>query len=147
MSSQRYQIDLSGHLADCELNFRRLRQLLPADAEAGDCLRFGVAANMVELLVKERAPYTTMLELRLHKPLLLGLPAPSLQVRVYHDAKLAEVMGASGLRPLKPRYAYPNAGMLQRDEKAQQNTYLGEWLSLCLALGHSLENPLNLLEI
>jgi uncharacterized protein YqiB (DUF1249 family) len=147
VSSQRYQIDLSGHLADCELNFRRLRQLLPADAEAGDCLRFGVAANMVELLVKERAPYTTMLELRLHKPLLAGLPVPSLQVRVYHDAKLAEVMGAKGLRPLKPRYAYPNAGMLQRDEKAHQNTYLGEWLSLCLALGHSLDNPLNLLEI
>ncbi|WP_373080457.1 DUF1249 domain-containing protein [Zhongshania sp.] len=147
MSSQRYQIDLNGHLADCEMNFRRLQQLLPADAEAGDCLRFGVGANTVELLIKERAPYTTMLEMRLHKPLFSGLPAPSLQVRVYHDARLAEVMGASGLRPLKARYTYPNAGMFQRDEKAQQNTYLGEWLSLCLELGHSLENPLNLLEI
>tara|TARA_R110002167_G_scaffold2879_2_gene14087 strand:- start:1499 stop:1942 length:444 start_codon:yes stop_codon:yes gene_type:complete len=147
VSSQRYQIDLSGHLADCEVNFRRLKQLLPADVEAGDCLRFGVGGSAVEILIKERAPYTTMLEIRLQKPLFLDLPAPSLHVRIYHDAKLAEVMGASGLRPLKPRYAYPNVGMFQRDEKVQQNTYLGEWLSLCLELGHSLDNPLNLLEI
>jgi len=147
VSSHRYQIDLSGHLADCEMNFRRLQQLLPVDAAAGDCLRFGLAANTVELLVKERAPYTTMLELRLHKPLFADLPAPLLHVRVYHDAKLAEVMGSRGLRPHKPRYRYPNASMFQRDEKAQQNTYLGEWLSLCLELGHSLDNPLNILEI
>jgi uncharacterized protein YqiB (DUF1249 family) len=147
VSSQRYQIDLSGHLADCEVNFRRLQQLLPADIEAGDSLRFGVAGSAVELLIKERAPYTTMLEIRLQKPLFLDLPAPALNVRMYHDARLAEVMGASGLRPLKPRYTYPNAGMFQRDEKVQQNTYLGEWLSLCLELGHSLDNPLNLLEI
>jgi uncharacterized protein YqiB (DUF1249 family) len=48
---------------------------------------------------------------------------------------------------VKPRYQYPNASMYQRDEKAQQNRYLGEWLSLCLSHGHSLDNPLNILEI
>jgi uncharacterized protein YqiB (DUF1249 family) len=111
------------------MNFRRLQKLLPSDVEAGDCLRFGVAANAVELHIKERAPYTTMLELRLAKPLFAELPV------------------ARGLRPVKPRYQYPNTAMYQRDEKAQQNRYLGEWLSLCLSHGRSLENPLNILEI
>lgn len=129
------------------MNFRRLQKLLPSEVEAGDCLRFGVAANAVELHIKERAPYTTMLELRLAKPLFAELPVPALQVRIYHDASLAEVMGARGLRPVKPRYQYPNTAMYQRDEKAQQNRYLGEWLSLCLSHGRSLENPLNILEI
>ncbi len=147
VDKHQYRIDLNGHLADCEMNFRRLKKLLPEDVAAGDCLRFGVATNAVELLIKERAPYTTMIELRLAKPLFEELPAPTLQVRIYHDASLAEVMGASGLRPVKPRYQYPNVSMYQRDEKAQQNRYLGEWLSLCLSLGHSLDNPLNILEI
>jgi uncharacterized protein YqiB (DUF1249 family) len=131
--SQRYQIDLNGHLADCEMNFRRLQKLLPSSAAAGDCLRFGVASDAIEVLVKECALFADM-------------PAPTLHVRIYHDANLAEVMGASGLRPPRPRYSYPNAGMYQRDEKAQQNRYLGEWLSLCLSLGRSLDNPLNILE-
>jgi uncharacterized protein YqiB (DUF1249 family) len=144
--SQRYQIDLNGHLADCEMNFRRLQKLLPSSTAAGDCLRFGVATDAIEVLVKECAPYTTMIELRLARPLFADMPAPTLHVRIYHDASLAEVMGASGLRPPRPRYSYPNAGMYQRDEKAQQNRYLGEWLSLCLSLGRSLDNPLNILE-
>ncbi|MBW2940930.1 DUF1249 domain-containing protein [Zhongshania sp. CAU 1632] len=147
VDKHQYRIDLNGHLADCEMNFRRLQKLLPVDVAAGDCLRFGVATNAVELHVKERAPYTTMIELRLEKPLFAELPVPVLQVRIYHDANLAEVMGARGLRPVKPRYRYPNASMYHRDEKAQQNRYLGEWLSLCLSHGHSLDNPLNILEI
>ncbi|CAA0103252.1 Uncharacterised protein [Zhongshania aliphaticivorans] len=147
MDKHHYRIDLNGHLADCEMNYRRLQKLLPRDIPEGGCLRFAVAANAVELHVKERAPYTTMIELRLAKPLFAELPTPTLQVRIYHDANLAEVMGARGLRPVKPRYEYPNVAMFHRDEKAQQNRYLGEWLSLCLRHGRSLENPLNILEI
>jgi uncharacterized protein YqiB (DUF1249 family) len=147
VDKHQYRIDLNGHLADCEMNFRRLQKLLPIDVAAGDCLRFAVAANAVELRLKARAPYTTMIELCLEKPLFGEFPAPSLQVRIYHDASLAEVMGARGLRPIKPRYTYPNVAMYHRDEKAQQNRYLGEWLSLCLTHGRSLDNPLNILKI
>ena len=97
MDKHQYRIDLNGHLADCEMNFRRLQKLLPADVAAGDCLRFGVATNAVELLIKERAPYTTMIELRLEKPLFAELPVPVLQVRIYHDANLSGGHGGAGI--------------------------------------------------
>ena len=64
------------------------------------------------------------------------LPVPQLEVRVYHDARMAEVVSAENARRLHIRYPYPNAAMHQPDEKSQLNLFLGEWLSHCLACGH-----------
>ena len=58
-----------------------------------------------------------------------AMPAPRLTVRLYHDARLAEVTEASPFRRVQARYPYPNSQMHQRDEKAQWNRFLGEWLA------------------
>ena len=42
-------------------------------------------------------------------------------------------------RQVRVRYEYPNRDMYQHDEKAQQNRFLGEWLSHCLNHGHACE--------
>jgi len=52
----------------------------------------------------------------------------TMTVRMYHDAKVAEVMNCSGHGTFEPEYGYPNKHMLQRDEKRQLNQLLGEWL-------------------
>ena len=64
---------------------------------------------------------------------------PQLEVQVYHDARMAEVISAEHARRFRSIYPYPNVFMHQPDEKAQLNVFLGEWLSHCLALGHEFE--------
>ncbi len=52
----------------------------------------------------------------------------NMTVRMYHDAKVAEVTSCCGHGAFEPEYGYPNKHMLQRDEKRQINQLLGEWL-------------------
>jgi uncharacterized protein YqiB (DUF1249 family) len=60
---------------------------------------------------------------------------PRMTIRLYHDARMAEVLVTQDIRQVKPRYDYPNIQMHQQDEKQQTNQFLNEWLHLCLRLG------------
>ncbi len=57
------------------------------------------------------------------------------EVRAYHDAGMLEVSAFQSHRRIAARYDYPNAYMLQQDEKIQQNHFLAEWLEHCLGQG------------
>ncbi|MEK1941616.1 MAG: DUF1249 domain-containing protein, partial [Pseudomonas sp.] len=94
--------------------------------------------GVLALDVLEACPYTTTLKVR-QEHSLPWLPVPQLEVRVYHDARMAEVVSAENARRFRSIYPYPNAAMHQPDEKTQLNLFLGEWLSHCLACGHELE--------
>jgi uncharacterized protein YqiB (DUF1249 family) len=61
-----------------------------------------------------------------------------IDVRLYHDANLAEVVDNKGIAMI-PVNPYPNPDMLQKDEKQSLNNFLGEWLSFCLKHGLSTE--------
>lgn len=63
------------------------------------------------------------------------LGSSSLEVRLYHDASVAEVIACEGQRHFKARHEYPNKKMYQTDEKAQLNRFLGELLERCLTQG------------
>jgi len=60
---------------------------------------------------------------------------PRMSIRLYHDARMAEVISSQDIRQVKPRYDYPNKQMHQQDEKQQINQFLNEWLNLCLTHG------------
>ncbi|MDP3816991.1 DUF1249 domain-containing protein [Pseudomonas sp.] len=144
---ERYRVDLVELQAACELNYARLMQLLPAMREQPDPHRQPrrVALSQGEHLlgvlaldVVESCPYTSTIKVR-QEHSLPWLPVPQLEVRVYHDARMAEVVGAQSARRFRGIYPYPNAAMHQPDEKTQLNLFLGEWLSHCLACGHELE--------
>lgn len=137
----RYQLDFGEHMAQCEENFARLARLLPHTAQ-GDAWQFGIdtpgnAPARIELVVIERSRFTTTLSITQHG-LLTWLGAHQLIVRMYHDARVAEVIACQKGRQLREYYTYPNANMFHEDEKVQLNRYLGEWLSHCLRHGHSL---------
>jgi uncharacterized protein YqiB (DUF1249 family) len=144
---ERYKVDLPLQMAECEMNYARLTKLLASSLlpPLQNEFRFMVARGeqqWVHLLrVIERSPYTTTLELS--RTALEGssawLSMPKLTLRMYHDAKLAEVLAWEGHKRLRPRYEYPNQSMYQNDEKYQLNRFLGEWLTVCLAQGHSLD--------
>lgn len=139
-TKRRYRVDLAADLAECEANYARLRRLLPLLDD--DTHAFGIGAQLqLHVEVTERCPYTTTLEF---SQLPVGIPSvtPRLTVRIYHDARLAEVIAFTSRRRVQPRYDYPNPGMHQPDEKSQWNRFLGEWLSHCLQHGFNLDRPL-----
>ena len=137
---ERYRVDLVELQAACEANYARLMRLLPHMRERTESRRVALSQGehllgVLALEVLESCPYTTTLCVR-QEHSLPWLPVPQLEVRVYHDARMAEVVSAENARRLQIRYHYPNAAMHQPDEKSQLNLFLGEWLSHCLACGH-----------
>lgn len=118
-------------------------------ANAGSSLELSIS-------VREVAKYTTMLDIcvspvrnlvtgvSVNKPvtvanvsdLLSLLTSYTLNVRLYHDAQLAEVVSSKGCLQFKARHEYPNKEMHQRDEKSQLNQFLGELIVFCLMQGH-----------
>lgn len=139
---ERYRVDLVGLQTACEANYARLMRLLPDMRGGQSARRIGMTQGeqMLGVLVLEvvqACPYTTTLRVR-QEHSLPWLPVPQLEVQVYHDARMAEVVSAEHARRFRSRYPYPNACMHQPDEKAQLNQFLGEWLSHCLACGHEL---------
>ena len=136
----RYRVDLVSLQALCETNFVRLCQLMPGMAEQ-DELRIALAVEdepeqSLVIRVLERCPYTTTLQL-FHERRHDWLQPPSMEVRMYHDVCMAEVVAAYNRRRFRGVYPYPNEQMLQPDEKHQLNHFLGEWLGFCRRHGLS----------
>jgi hypothetical protein len=145
VAKRKYKLDLAGQMAECEANYARLMKLLP-DMSAVDQWLFAVkqadgCSAQFCIAIKERCKYTTMLEVRQSSPVSSWTGAPDFSLRVYHDAQMAEVTAFRGFHRLQPIYQYPNQRMLHSDEKAQLNTFLGEWLSYCLKYGHTIDMP------
>lgn len=137
----RYSVDLVELQTACELNYARLARLLSVMHGHRCRLVLRWKEQMLGALTMEvigSSRYTTTLQLR-QEQTAQWLPVPMLEVRVYHDARMAEVVAAQNSRRLLARYPYPNAQMHQPDEKSQLNLFLGEWLKHCLACGHEIE--------
>jgi uncharacterized protein len=143
--NKRYSVDLLSHMAECDTNYARLIKLMPRFADR-DLHIFNLVIVDVEALVSlrvlERCPYTSLVELIQH-PLVSGLnfdlPALRVQIRLYHDARNAEVVEFQRSSHFRSVYAYPNPEMRHRDEKIQINRFLGEYLAACLANGTATE--------
>jgi uncharacterized protein YqiB (DUF1249 family) len=144
MRSKRYKMDLPAHMAECDANYLRLKKLFPDVGEA-DSASIGVDFNgarlEVRLEVLERGPYTTLVKLSQQPDVPFSRKA-SLTIRLYHDARSAEVVEYQGRKHfLRAVYEYPNTDMRQPDEKAQINRFLGEYLSFCLTHGVAAAMP------
>lgn len=131
------KVDLAALQALCALNYARLLKLLPRlDADDEDSFVIDVAGEQgVDVRVMERGPYTTIIDIKQQSPFALWALAPHFQVRLYHDARMAEVFACQHGRHFRPRYEYPNKDMYQRDEKLQVNRFFSEWLGVCLSNG------------
>jgi uncharacterized protein YqiB (DUF1249 family) len=129
-------VDIAALHATCETNYARLMQLFP-DYETSNSREFQLSGGeRVRIDVVERSRYTTLL-----KVCQQGgegwMAAPRFDLRAYHDARMVEVTAFQSRRHIEARYDYPNGEMHAPDEKAQQNLFLAEWLSHCIAQGRS----------
>jgi len=141
----KYVPDLSKHMALCEANYARLLKLM---ADIDQCqqrdfvIDIGEHQSIVSLQVQERFKFTTTVLVSqsqgnaIQSAKIKQLFSPQLQVRLYHDAKMAEVINPHKRSQLQGSYRYPNDAMFHVDEKIQLNEYLAQWLSHCLSHGY-----------
>lgn len=135
MAKSKYQVNLPQHHAECDLNYARLGKLTASEQDDDRwAYRIENQLQPVILRVVDEARYTTTL--KVEQPSLADWAKGfSLTVRMYHDARMAEVIAWERQRGFRGHYDYPNQAMFQRDEKAQLNRFLGDWLKHCLAHG------------
>ncbi len=126
-------------MGQCELNYMLLCRLLP-DLDNENEFEYLIDEKYrMNLLVIERCRYTTCVRFSIkssNQP--DWLPETGIDIRLYHDAGLAEVVDSRGVA-MEPVNPYPNPDMLQKNEKQGLNEFLGEWLSFCLKNGQSTE--------
>ena len=124
-----------------ESNYIRLGWLVPDVRQLAGSMTSQVAGEpALELSVLERCRYTTTLQLT-H---LFGdgerAREPELEIRVYHDARLAEACGTHR-PPMHPRLRRLAAGIASGRSRWSCNMLLNKWLEYCAGIGHRFGAP------
>ncbi|WP_240615600.1 DUF1249 domain-containing protein [Alteromonas facilis] len=132
-NKRKYVPHLPSILAVGEANYARMMRLLPdVDTESME-YTFNAGKDLYYTIqIIDSAPYTSTLSICQHNSQMPDYMQPSMQVRLYHDAKVAEVIQSQQISALAPSYPYPNTRMHQKNEKHQVNCFLAEWLVFCL---------------
>ncbi|MGO2010276.1 MAG: DUF1249 domain-containing protein [Pseudoalteromonas sp.] len=134
---QRYIQSLPKYLTLCEYNYLRALKLLPKQHEVGCSRKVLLGSNQFQVTIESTAKYTMDIAITQQSGMLQGIAPLFLTVRLYHDAKVAEIIHHDYHQRIKPSYAYPNPNMHQKDEKYQLNAFLHDWLTACLENGRA----------
>ncbi len=124
-----------------EANYRRLMRILPDLREIRGTVVSELHGRPVLFLdMVEQCRYTSLLAITHYLSVDSRLVEDlSMKLRVYHDARLAEVIAYQRQACFLPIYDYPNRHMYQPFEKRQVNLFLREWLDFCLRHGCQFE--------
>ena len=129
---RKYVPHLSDLQAVCEANYGRLLGLLPDCDEQDLSYQFAVKNTLsYQIVILASSRYTSDIEMRQLANSSAYL-SPVMQVRLYHDARMAEVLKFQHIGALKASYHYPNLKMHQKNEKELVNQFLSEWLKFCI---------------
>ncbi len=132
-TSRKYVPNLKGLHSLCEGNYARILKLLPDCDTESLTYEFGEGADLhYRLSILEASRYTTTIEIRQLGDSLPKWMKPVMKVRIYHDARMAEVLSSQNVTAIQPSYRYPNKKMHQKNEKEMVNLFLAEWLLFCL---------------
>ncbi|MDD7804847.1 MAG: DUF1249 domain-containing protein [Endozoicomonas sp. (ex Botrylloides leachii)] len=143
MTKKIKKTDLSYHHSLCEINYARLLQLMPND-EVKDYFQFSVTyshnkANHCHILsfsMLQQSRYTTGIRIKLDGFWDQWVEQPELDVRLYHDVKMAEVTMAQKVKRLPIGVEPCHLGVCQPNEKLLLNQFLAELLDFCIQGGH-----------
>jgi len=114
-----------------ERNYQLLQRIIPEPRELTGALEScSERDETLHLAVLEHTRYTSLLHLTYLIPAVDGPSAvPDLKVRLYHDARMAEVLDYQGMAP-----AAPGPGTLLR--RWTENLLLEKWLEFIAENGH-----------
>jgi uncharacterized protein len=121
-----------------ECNYIRLRNLVPdLDAMPDEvCSRIDGVLDL-HLRIVERCKFTTTLNLTyVFQDDEGSFPAPDMQVRMYHDAQVGEVISCGRRRGLRQASYNRMFNTYTLAEKWRMNRFLQKWLGYCLMQGH-----------
>ena len=136
----KYRPNLVNLMNLCEINYMLILRLLADKERVGEVRHFFINDELAyHLTVSEVTRYTSVIhitqDVNVNNQHLAEMLRPTMELRLYHDAKLLEVISSQHISRIKPRYDYPNEAMHQPDEKQQVLLFLKEWLQLCLQQG------------
>jgi uncharacterized protein YqiB (DUF1249 family) len=119
-----------------ERNYMLIRRLAPELPGAGVTQDSSAATGLpLHLEVLDRYAYTSDIVLTYQFQRPRGYASePNLQVRIYHDARVAEVMSAQ-LRHW-PVFTHDEGDVRDLYRRWKVNRFLFKWLSYCLHQGH-----------
>jgi len=136
-SSLRYRQNLPAFMTLCEQNYFRIMRLMPKDEVIGTTKQIAVGSFCYQLEIKTSSRFTTEVCFKQTQGDVMGFVSPQLMVRIYHDARVAEVFCLDYVNRVRPSYHYPNPHMRHKDEKYQINAFLFDWLDFCISHGRS----------
>jgi uncharacterized protein YqiB (DUF1249 family) len=141
-----YKPDLDELISQCEINYCLIVKLFPSLLEQKceklsdirchiEKQELACSQPILSLKIIETVRYTTTLQVEFKAPSNIVKRNLVLIVRLYHDAKMLEVMEGisatqlSAIRAVQDKNHYP---VKLVDEKRQLNAFLGESLKYCL---------------
>lgn len=131
--TRKYVPNLPSMQAVCELNYAHFLRVLPDCDTADMTYEFTVKdALSYRITITDSARYTTTLNVEQVNAFSPAYLKPAMTVRLYHDARVAEVINSQNTGAFAASYDYPNSKMRQRNEKQMVNIFLAEWLQFCL---------------
>jgi uncharacterized protein YqiB (DUF1249 family) len=141
-AAPKYRPNLSNLMNLCDVNYMLMSRLLAEKEQVGEQRSFFISDFLsYQITVNEVTRYTSLITITQDANVmgmhLAELFNPTMVVRLYHDARMAEVIRSQDIGQIKPRYDYPNTKMHLPDEKQQIHLFLKEWLQLCHELGQS----------
>jgi uncharacterized protein YqiB (DUF1249 family) len=121
-----------------EGNYIRLCNLVPdLDAIPETVISNAPGALDLHLRILERCKFTTTLNFTYYFQDSEGLfPAPDMRVRLYHDARVGEVIACGRRRGRRHAEYNRMHNSYSIDEKWRMNRFLQKWLGYCLIQGH-----------
>ncbi|TYK67429.1 DUF1249 domain-containing protein [Colwellia echini] len=144
-AKKNYRPNLVSLMSLCANNYMLLLKVLANNKAVGESRQFFISDFLAyTVTIKEVTRYTAVISFEQDSlshslnnipDIVANSLHPRMTIRLYHDARMAEVLATQDIRQVKPRYDYPNHKMHQQDEKQQTNQFLNEWLHLCLDLG------------
>lgn len=146
-TARKYHPRISTLMNLCEINYMLMLRILADKEKEGEQRCFFISDFLsYTVSINEVTRYTSLLTISQDinssfctkssgELVLTNLLQPRMVIRLYHDARVAEVVSSQDIHHVKPRNDYPNVHMHLPDEKQQINSFLKEWLQLCHELG------------
>jgi len=131
--------DLADLMAIYEANYIRIKQLVPDIADMPLQHRMSIVQNALDLHLQliDRSRYTLTLKLTYVFHDQDGeFLAPDMLVRLYLDARVAEVLRCGRLRGRRDAEYDRNRRHYELPDKWRMNRFLQKWLGYCLRQGH-----------
>ena len=124
-----------------ELNYMWLRRLIPNCKELDGHVASHIKGALdLHMEVLERCKYTTTLSLTYRFDDIGGYIAdPDVRIRIYHDARTAEVMACSQHRLEVSKGPKATAKPDSLEWKWNANRFLLKWLRFCVSQGHTFD--------